>query len=286
LPTAETTRERPLPTIWELPDELWERIEPILSERYPRAGTGRPRADLRRVLDGVIFRLRSGCQWNQLPERFGSDSTVHGWFQRFVGDGVLEEIWAVLVSECEELGAVAWEWQAADGVMGKSRFDGAKRGPNPTDRAKMGTKKSVLVDQEGGPLGVAIEGANVHDTKLLAATIDAIVIERPDPEKLPQNLCLDKAYDNPTGEAACASGGYVPHIRRIGEEKLDGAGEKKHPARRWVVERTIAWLQKCRALLIRYDKKPQNYEGLIQLACALLWYRRLHPLTNPSRVSG
>ena len=286
MPAAEGTAERGLPTIWEVPDELWERIETILCERYPPAATGRPRSDLRRVLDGIVFRLRSGCQWNQLPERFGSDSTVHGWFQRFVEDGVLEEIWAALVAECDELGAVLWEWQAADGVMGKSRFEGDARGPNPTDRAKMGTKKSVIVDQHGGPLGVAIDGANIHDTKLLARTIDAIVIERPDPENVIQNLCLDKGYDNPTGVAACAAAGYVPHVRRIGEEKLDDSATKTHPARRWVVERTIAWLQKCRALLIRYDKKAKNYEGLIQLACALLWYRRLHHLTTDNRVSG
>jgi putative transposase len=112
------------------------------------------------------------------------------------------------------------------------------------------------------------------------------VIARPDTRKVVQNLCLDKGYDNPTGEAACAHGGYVPHIRRIGEEKLDTWGEKTHPARRWVVERTIAWFQKCRALLIRYDKKPTNYLGLIQLACALLWYRRRHKLQQAQRVLG
>ena len=134
----------------------------------------------------------------------------------------------------------------------------------------------MLVEQHGGPLAVTIAGANVHDTKLLAETIDAVVIARPDPEKLAQHLCLDKGYDNPTGARTCASSGYVPHIRRIGEEKLDNWGEKTHPARRWVVERTIAWLQRCRALLIRYDKKPTNYLGLIQLARALLWYRRRH----------
>jgi putative transposase len=199
---------------------------------------------------------------------------------------VLQEIWAELVRECEELGAVSWEWQAADGVMGKSRFDGDKRGPNPTDRAKSGTKKSFIVEQSGGPLGVAIDGANVHDTKLLEQTIDAVVVERPDPRRVIQNLCLDKAYDNPTGEAACAGGGYVSHIRRIGEEKLDARHEKTHPARRWVVERTIAWLQKCRAILIRYDKKAINYLGLVQLACALLWTRRLHRLGWGARVSG
>jgi putative transposase len=286
LPTAETTPARPLPTIWELPDDLWGEIEPIVSCFYPRAATGRPRADLRRVLDGIIYRLRSGCQWNQMPERFGASSTVHGWFQRFAADGLLEEIWAYLVMECEELSGVLWEWQAADGVMGKSRFEGGARGPNPTDRAKMGTKKSVIVEQDGGPLGAVIAGANVHDTKLLAETIQAIVIPRPDPKTAAQHLCLDKGYDNPTGEAACAAAGYVPHIRRIGEEKLDNWGQKTHPARRWVVERTLAWLQKCRALLIRYDKHAINYLGLIQLACALLWYRRRHRLQQTPGVLG
>jgi putative transposase len=286
LPPIEATAARALPTIWELPDELWERIEPILAERYPPVATGRPRADLRRVLDGIIYRLRSGVQWNQLPRCFGADSTVHGWFQRFAADGVLEEIWACLVAECDELGGVGWEWQAADGVLGKSRFEGDARGPNPTDRAKMGTKKSVLVEQDGGPLGVVIAGANRNDCKLLDATITAVVVERPDPGEVIQHLCLDKGYDNPSGEAACQASGYTPHIRRIGEEKLDSWGESTHPARRWVVERTIAWLQKCRALLIRYDKKPTNYLGLIQLACALLWYRRRLRLEEDAQVYG
>jgi len=286
LPAVEATAARALATIWQVPDELWERIKPILARRYPPARTGRPRADLRRVLDAIIYRMRSGVQWNQLPRQFGADSTVHAWFQRFVDDGALEEIWAELVRECDALGAVHWQWQAADGVMGKSRFEGDARGPNPTDRAKPGTKKSVIVDQHGGPLGVAIAGANVHDTKLLEQTIEAVVVDRPDPDKVAQHLCLDKAYDNPTGEGACQAGGYIAHIRRIGEEKLDGAGEKTHPARRWVVERTLAWLQKCRAILIRYDKKSENYLGLVQLACALLWYRRLHRLSQADGVSG
>ena len=142
-------------------------------------------------------------------------------------------------------------------------------------------KRSVLVEAAGGPLAIVIAGANVHDTKLLAATLDAVVVERPQPTaEQPQHLCLDKAYDNPTGEEAVAAHGYVPHIRRIGEEKLDlTTGEKRFPARRWVVERTLAWLSKCRALLIRYDKQSANFLGMLQLACALLWFRRLHRLS-------
>ena len=129
-------------------------------------------------------------------------------------------------------------------------------------------------------MSVVIAGANVHDTKLLKATLEATVVERPDPsEGVPQHLCLDKGYDNPTGRQAAAAHGYEAHIRRIGEEKLDARGQKRYPARRWVVERTLAWLSKCRAILVRYEKKVKNYLGLLQLACALLWFRRQWRLT-------
>ena len=140
-----------------------------------------------------------------------------------------------------------------------------------------------------------VAGANVHDTKLLEATLEAIVVQRPQPtDEAPQHLCLDKGYDNPTGHQAAAAYGYQAHIRRIGEEKLDSSGEKTQPARRWVVERsgektqparrwvverTLSWLSKCRGLLVRYDKKASNFLGLLQLACGLLWYRRVWRLT-------
>ena len=158
---------------------------------------------------------------------------------------------------------------------GQSPFWGDSIGCNPTDRGKKGVKRSLLVEESGGPLAVVVDGANRHDTKLLEATIQAIVVERPVPtEEQPQHLCLDKGYDNPTGHDTVEKHGYVGHIRPIGEEKLDEVGEKSHPARRWVVERTLAWLSKCRAILVRYDKHASNYLGLLQLACALLWFRR------------
>ena len=152
-------------------------------------------------------------------------------------------------------------------------------GKNPTDRGKNGVKRSLVVEADGGPLGVVIAGANVHDAKLLKRTLQAIVVPRPKPtSRKKQYLCLDKGYDNPTGRAAAKYRGYTPHIRRIGEEKMDHRGRQRNPARRWVVERTLAWLSKCRAILVRYDKNPLNYLGLIQLACALLWYRRFSVL--------
>jgi putative transposase len=158
---------------------------------------------------------------------------------------------------------------------------GKKVGKNPTDRGKMGTKKSVLVDGDGGPLGVVIAGANVLERRMLRATIEAIVVERPEPtEQQKQNLSLDGGYDNPTGREAASEAKYTAHIHRGREQTKASDRTPGYKPRRWVVERTLAWLSKCRGILVRYDKKDGNYLGLIQLACALYWYRRLDRLSQ------
>lgn len=115
---------RPLPTIWRVSDELWAKVEPILIQQDPPRRMGRKRIDQRRALNGIIYRLRSGVQWNELPKEFGDDSSVHRTFQRWVKLKVFDAIWARLVADCEELGGVDWEWQAADAAMGKARFGG------------------------------------------------------------------------------------------------------------------------------------------------------------------
>lgn len=265
----------PLPTIWHASDELWAKVQLILDELDPPAAYGPDRIDQRAAFDGLIFRMRSGCQWNHLPEEYGDDSSVHRTFQRWLARGVLQRVWSVLVKDCEELGGVDWQWQSADCALGKARFGGDKVGPNPTDRAKNGTKRAVLTEGDGGPLSVTLAPANMHDSLLLQDVLEAVVVDPPNPVVelggTEQHLCLDKAFDGAPSEATAKVFGYVPHIRRIGEEKLDPkTKKKKHPARRWVVERTIAWLNKCRGILIRWDKKSQNYLGMIQLACALL----------------
>ena len=164
------------------------------------------------------------------------------------------------------------------GCWARPGSGGEKDGQKPTDRGKPGTKKSLLVETDGGPLGAVIAGANVPDFKLLDETIRAIVVERPDPEEVEQNLCLDAGYDNESTRALVKGHGYVGHTRpaRQGSRPKRRPGRRK--ARRWVVERTLGWLSKCRALLIRYDKHDENFLGLIQLACGLLWYRRLYTL--------
>jgi putative transposase len=126
-----------LGVIWEIPDALWERIEPILMEFWPRKHTGRPPAKWRKMLNGIIFRMRSSCQWDQLPEKFGPKSTVHDWFQRWNRAGLMAKVMAVLVSECDEAGGIGWDWQSADGSLGKARFGGIKSAQIPQIERKM-----------------------------------------------------------------------------------------------------------------------------------------------------
>jgi putative transposase len=106
-------------------------VEPVLNSLDPPKKTGRPRTDPRKALDGIIYHLRTGCQWNALPKEFGDDSSVHRTFQRWVNKGVLKEVWSVLVGHCQGLGDVDYTWQSADGFMGKARKGGTPSAPTP-----------------------------------------------------------------------------------------------------------------------------------------------------------
>jgi putative transposase len=170
--------------------------------------------------------------------------------------------------------------------MCESSFRGDLTGPNPTDRGKLGTKRHVLTDQHGIPLSVLITAANKHDMKSAAKTLDNIVIIKRRRERILassssktiQNLCLDKGYDSQEIEYEAVQRGYIPHIRHRGEEETLLAITKKynhHTARRWVVERTNSWHNRFRKLLIRYEKKSENYLGLVHLSCCMILYRRI-----------
>ena len=134
-----SAQQKPLPTIWRVPDELWEIIEPILTERDPPKSTARPRVDQRAALDAIIFRIERLPVEPITPSRVPDDSSVHRTFQRWIELGVLDLIWESLIEDCEELGGVNFEWQAADGAMGKARFGGTKQAPIPPIEATMGS---------------------------------------------------------------------------------------------------------------------------------------------------
>ena len=113
--------QSPLPTIWNVPDPLWSLIEKVLNVYDPPAKTGRKRSDPRLAFDGIIYRMRTGCQWNHLPKEFGDDSSVYRAFARWESQGIFDILWAILLTKCDDLRAVDWQWQSADGCLGKAR---------------------------------------------------------------------------------------------------------------------------------------------------------------------
>ena len=155
----------------------------------------------------------------------------------------------------------------------ESTFRGEKTGPNPTDRAKLGVKRHILTDQRGTPLSAVITGANVHDMKAAMETLDSMVVKRSLLAPYhPQHLCLDKGYDFPEIERGVVKRRYVPHIRHRGENLDDIV--KCHQPKRWVVERSASWINRFRKLLVRFEKKAENYLALVQLSCCITVYRR------------
>jgi len=138
---------------------------------------------------------------------------------------------------------------------------------NRAHRTKNGSEQSLVVEADGAPLGVVvINGGKIPDMKLREATIDAIVVEPPELDELEPNLCLDRRYGNPTGHNVTDQFAHVGHVRPIGDDRWTKGGVGRRDARHWVVERTLAWLSKCPALLIRYNKHDSKYLRLIKLA--------------------
>ena len=162
-------------------------------------------------------------------------------------------------------------------------------GNNPTDRSKLGTKRHILTDKEGIPLSAVISSSSTHDIKLVTAVVDNTVIKRQPSSLTPksgrrklQHLCLDKAYNSKPKERELIKRDYVLHIpykRKSGEEVEERtkviSNRKKYSVRRWVVERTNSWHNRFRKLFTRYEKKAENYLGLVQFSCCIIIYRKI-----------
>ncbi len=124
------------------------------------------------------------------------------------------------------------------------------------------------------PIGLAVDGANRHDMKLLRATIESIIVSRPEvTAEKPQGMCLDKGYDYQEVRDALAEFGFTAHIVSRGEEAKTLKEEEGKRARRWVVERTHSWMNRFKRIQIRWDKKTENYLGFLHFACALIAFR-------------
>ncbi len=125
--TTTLKKQRHLRTIWRLPDDLWSELQPLLPPEKPSGTPGRPVVPFRQVVDGVLYVLRTGCQWKALPREYGSSSTYHRRFQAWVQTGVFEKLWTVLLLRYDDLRGIQWRWQSLDSVMVKAPLGGRRQ---------------------------------------------------------------------------------------------------------------------------------------------------------------
>ena len=150
----------------------------------------------------------------------------------------------------------------------------------------MGTKRSMLTDARGVPVSIVLSGANAHDVTLLAATLDAVVVERPDAQDVEQHLCADAAYGGAEAARQIGRRGYLPQVRSRGKEREEHRQAPGKKARRWVVEVAHSWLNRFRKLLVRYEKKARNYRALVMLANAIIAFRMIRQPDQPNLIYG
>lgn len=239
---------------WELPESLWEIAEPLVTKQPGSVGAP-TEVNLKLVLAGIFYVLRTGCHWQACPrDLFGPPSTVHYYHQKWCSSGVFERIWLKALERYDDLVGIDWRWQSAEGAMTKAPLGGEATGANPTDRGKSGTKRSLLTDGAGIPLSILPAGANRHDLPLLSPTLVALVPERPlVDERHPQPLCLDKAYDSQRCREDLQQQNDTPHIRSRGEEKQEKTDISPPAPPSWIKKLTEGLLT-----LLGLKKKPKT----------------------------
>lgn len=261
-------------TLWQVPDDLWLRIEPLLPPAKPAGTVGHPALPQRQVLNGLLYVLRTGCQWKSLPkEWFGASSSLHAYFQAWQQAGVWQGVFQLLVRYYDKRKRIQWRWQALDSKSVAAPLGGEKTGKNPTDRGKLGSKRHILTDARGAPLAVVVSGANAPDLTCTLAVLDALIVERPNRIYQVHHLCADKGYDSDPLRQAVTERHYRVHFGRRWAQVIEVPAARRHPARRWVVERTLSWQNDFRSLRTRWAKKADNWLALIHFACALVLWR-------------
>lgn len=262
---------------WRISDELWELMEPLLPAHVNshRFGGGRPRRSSRDCADAIFFVLRTGCQWKALDaSRFVPGSTAHDRFQEWVASGFFLRLWRDGLLEYDFFKGIDWNWLSMDGAMTKAPLGGEKTGKNPTDRGKIGVKRSIVTDGNGVPVGLEVAGANRVDFKMAAATLASIPVDVP-PIKVARkrHMCLDKGCDYSEIDELMKEFGFTAHVARRGRATQSIKRNASRKARRHVVERAHSWLNRFRGILIRWNKKVENYIAMLHFGLALIAYR-------------
>jgi transposase len=255
-----------------LPDELWERIEPLLPPVKPRRFRfpGRKPLTHRQALTGILFVLRTGLRWNDLPCELGcgSGSACRKRLQAWQRRGVWDVLHHLLLEELREADKIDWSRAAVDSSSVRALGGGEDTGPSPTDRGRKGSKHHAMVDANGIPLAATVTAANVPDVKELLAVVDELepVAGKPGrPRRRPERLYGDRAYDSRRHREELEGRSIEPLLARRNTEHGSGLGKF-----RWVAERFFSWLHRFRKLRLRTDQISANQHGLLKLACSII----------------
>ena len=256
----------------DLSDEQWALVEPLLPPPRPHPRGRKPSTDRRRVLDAIFYQTKNGCVWRDLPRDFPPYKTVYAYFERWRDDGTLGRVYEALhrrwrrsIGRDEDPSA-----GAIDSRSVQASSEAAERGKDPNKRV-VGRKQHLCVDTEGLPIAVAVTVASAHDQRAAYELIDQAAARSPRLAK----LWADGAY---SGEPLAS------HAREQGVDlevvsRPRGAPERGFVvvARRWVVERTFAWLKRCRRLVLDFERLAATVVAFIYAALARLLLNRLAP---------
>lgn len=246
-------------------------IDLMLPPDPPRPRGGRPRSDRRKAIEGIFWILDNGAKWKDLPRRFGSRSSVHRAFQRWVEAGAFEKLLQDMGKVVrEETGFKLYECYI-DGTFSKARGGGDGIG---CTKAGKGVKIMIMVDARGLPIAVSTGPAGPHESTLVEPLFDFMVSV-----DFPQRLIGDKAYDSDRLDEAMAQKGVEvisPHrASRKPENKTQDGRSLRRYKRRWTVERTIGWLQNYRRLCVRWEKSTAMFQGFLHLTCSILLMKQV-----------
>ena len=255
----------------DLTEEQWKVVKEFIPQDAVREDRrGRPWSDRRRAFNGILWILRTGAPWQDLPERYGAYQTVQRRFQHWRKQGVIDAVLRGLARDLHERGGLDLSECFLDGSFAAARPGGAKIGK--TKRGK-GCKIMALGDAHGLPIAIYTDAAAPAEVKLVEATLQRRLVK----EK-PLRIIADKAYDSdPLRERLLEEEMLLLAPHRRGRTKPffnDGRWLRRY-AKRWKIERLFAWLHNFRRLVVRWEYHAENYLAFIQLGCAIILLRHL-----------
>lgn len=243
-------------------DEL-DLLESLVPDFEPNPKGGRPPIKKRQAIAGIFWILDNGAKWKDLPKRFGSKSSVHRWFLRWVKEGVFERIMRAVGQVVEEQGSYRLYECFVDGTFSKAKGGGDGIG---CTRVGKGVKIMVLVDAKGLPVAVHTASANHAECGLVQELFGFML-----PTESPERIIGDKAYDSDKLDRQLLDKGIeMIAPNRANRSMTQDQRPLRRYRRRWTVERTISWLQNYRRLCIRWEKSLLAFQGFLHLACSLI----------------